>query len=380
MRNILTAILFFFTSFSVKANFEQVDSTAIGDSLMQVFQFEKAREIYYSIHRFNPADADILYKLGYCHTQLGNYQDGIIYLKESFNIDTMQINVVMQLAIVHGKIGMDKEAADFFLRLIDLDPENGFYRKQAASSLIATGRKDEAIEQLKLAIDLNNLDMESYHLLAKLYFNSGNFELAKKTAHDGLSKNTRNVDLMFISSRVSFYFKDYDQVIELGNLATSINKDTSRWNLYMGYCHYFKNQYKDCVMWLNTSIEDKSIGEQGYTYLANAYIKLGDKVRAMESLDKAIESAKDNNLESNLQNKAILLHEMKNDKEALKLLEQSYSINYNPAILFRIGQFYYNKKQYNSAKNYLQSYQKSKDKSYQNETTKLLEAIKKIYK
>ena len=361
---------------SQASNRDQVDSTAIGDSLMQVFQFEKAREVYYSIHRFHPGNQDVLYKLGYCHTQLGNYRDAIIYLKESFNLDSTQLNVALQLATVHTRVGLMEEAGGYYMRLIRLDPENGYYRKLAATSLAALGKVDEAVIQLLHAIEFNDMDMESYHQLAKLYFNSGNFELAKKTAHDGLSKNNRNVDLLFISARVSFYFKNYTEVINLGINATSINKDTSRWNLYMGYSNYFLKQYKESILWLNTAVQDKSIGEQGYTYLANALIKEGDDQGALVALDKAIIIARDNNLESNLQNKAILLNNRHKDAEAISLLEQAYHLERNAPVLFKIGEMYYHQKKYNKASSYLNRYQKSGDKVYLKECADLLNKLK----
>lgn len=377
MRKYLIILLLLTGISSIHANYQdQVDSTVIGDSLMQVFQFEKAREVYYSIHRFHPGNQDVLYKLGYCHTQLGNYRDGIIYLKESFQLDSTQLNVVMQLASVHSKVGLREEANGYYLRLITLDPENSYYRKLTAASLAAVGKIQEAVTQLQLAIELNDMDMESYHQLAKLYFNSGNFELAKQTAHDGLSKNNRNVDLLFISARVSFYFKDYEAVLGLGSNATAINKDTSRWNLYMGYSNYFLKRYKETILWLNTAVEDKSIGEQGYTYLANALMKEGDDQKAMVALDKAISAARDNNLESNLQNKAIILNKQNKDAEAIKLLEQAYNLERNAPVLYKIGEMYYHQKKYPKASSYLNRYQKSGDKTYLKECTELLNKLK----
>lgn len=133
-------------------------------------------------------------------------------------------------------------------------------------------------------------------------------------------------------------------------------------------------------LFLNTAISDKSISEQGYTYLANSYIKTDNPVKANECLDKAIMMARDNNLESNLQNKAIIMHEDKKDSEAIKLLEEAYHINKNPQILFRLGQMHFNKKQYSTARSYLNQYQKSKDTFFQKEAIILKEKIKSAEK
>jgi tetratricopeptide (TPR) repeat protein len=360
------------------ANNQQVDTTSIPDSLMQVFQFEKAKEILYNLNRSAPGNSIVLYKLGQCHYNLGNYTDAAIYLNDSYKEDSTQSAVVIQLAVVNSKLGLYDKAVQGYQRLVQIDKENGYYHRLLANAYVTTKTPMEAIGHLLMAIELNDMDMEAYNMLAKLYFNAGDFEKAGEIAHTGLSKNARNTDLLFINARVAYLGKDYDKVLSLGDAALKVNADTSRWNLYLGYSSYFLKKYPECILWLNTAIQDKSINEQSYTYLANAYIKSDDPTKGLESLNKAIEIAKDNNLESNLQNKAILLHDADQDAEAIKLLEEAYHINKNPQVLFRLGQMHYNKKQYKSAKMYLESYQKSSDKLYIKEATELIGFLKKM--
>jgi tetratricopeptide (TPR) repeat protein len=277
-------------------------------------------------------------------------------------------------------MGQYQKAVDSYEKLIRLDSDNGYYHRLTANALITAKNQAKAAMHLNIALALNDMDMESYNMLAKLYFNTGDFNKASETANAGLTKNMRNVDLLFINARVAFMTKNYEKVIGYGNAALRINADTSRWNLYLGYCSYYMDNYADCILWLNTAINDKSISEQGYTYLANSYLKTGNNIKAHECFDKAIVMAKDDNLGSNLQNKAILLHDEKKDSEAIRLLEDAYHIDKNPQILFRLSQMHYNKKQYSSARSYLNQYQKSKDTLYQKEAISLKEKIKEAEK
>lgn len=107
--------------------------------------------------------------------------------------------------------------------------------------------------------------------------------------------------------RIAYALKNYTEAAELGTRGMSINSDSSRWNLFTGYAYYYLEDYKSCIPWLLSAVNDNSIGEQGLTLLANSYLNTGNQEKALEYIDIAIELAKDNNLESNLQNKAIIL-------------------------------------------------------------------------
>ena len=154
------------------ANNQQVDTTSIVDSLMQVFQFEKAKEILYDLNRSAPGNSIVLYKLGQCHYNLGNYTDAAIYLNDSYKEDSTQSAVVIQLAVVNSKLGLYDKAVQGYQRLVQIDKENGYYHRLLANAYVTTKTPMEAIGHLLMAIELNDMDMEAYNMLAKLYFNA----------------------------------------------------------------------------------------------------------------------------------------------------------------------------------------------------------------
>lgn len=380
MKKNYTIVILLFLCCDLYAGEQQRDSLFVADSLMEAYQYAKAREVLYSIQRFRPDNADVLYKLAYCHNQMGNYFDGKIYLENAYKIDSSGINIILQLAQTYNKLGQDDKAVQAYKKLIELDSTNGYYYRITALELSNNRKYGEAIYYLKKAIHYNDLDMESYNLLAKLYFNSGLFNHAKDIANTGLSKNPRNADLIFINMRIAFTLRNYEEVTELGEMGAAVSRDSSRWNLYTGYAYYYRNNYTACIQWLLTSVRDGSIGEQGYTYLANSYLNTGDNDNAMSCLDKAIKMGMDNNLESNLQNKAILLNDQGKGRESLQLFEKAYHIYNNPKILYRQATIHYNLKEYPRARTRLNQYLRSGDKDFVSEARQLLTRVDAITK
>jgi len=380
MKKNYTIVILLFLCCDLYAGEQQRDSLFVADSLMEAYQYAKAREVLYSIQRFRPDNADVLYKLAYCHNQMGNYFDGKIYLENAYKIDSSGVNIILQLAQTYNKLGQDDKAVQAYKRLIELDSTNGYYYRITALELSNNRKYGESIYYLKKAIHYNDLDMESYNLLAKLYFNSGLFNHAKDIANTGLSKNPRNADLIFINMRIAFTLRNYEEVTELGEMGASVSHDSSRWNLYTGYAYYYRNNYTACIQWLLTSVRDGSIGEQGYTYLANSYLNTGDNDNAMSCLDKAIKMGMDNNLESNLQNKAILLNDQGKGRESLQLFEKAYHIYNNPKILYRQATIHYNLKEYAKARTKLNQYLRSGDKDFVSEARQLLTRVDAITK
>ncbi len=374
MRNIYFAILLFFTVIAHAQKTPEVE-LAVGDSLINSYQFERAREVLYSVVREFPDNVDALYKLAYCHNRSGNYFDSRIYLKNASAIDSSRADIIILLAQTYSQMGLQDSSLTTYQRLLQIDTANGYYCRIVAEQLIPQKKFSEAIELLDRAIRLNDLDMESYNLLAKVLYNLSLYDFAGQVANNGLLKNPRNPDLIFINMRIAYALKNYTEAAELGTLGMNISSDSSRWNLFTGYAYYYLDDYKSCIPWLLNAVNDNSIGEQGLTLLANSLLNTGNQEKAQEYIDMAIELAKNNNLESNLQNKAIILAREGKIGEATKLMEQAYTLNWNPKILFRHASMQLNSKNYSSARTLLKKYLASGDTEFKKEAATVLKQI-----
>ncbi|HRN34757.1 MAG TPA: tetratricopeptide repeat protein [Saprospiraceae bacterium] len=374
MKNIYFALIFLSTVFANAQKTPAVE-LAVGDSLIKSYQFDRAREVFYSVIREFPDNVDALYQLAYCHNRTGNYFDSRIYLKNATALDPSRADILILLAQTYGQLGFRDSSLTTYQRLLEIDTANGYYCRIVAEQMIPQKKFSEAINLLDRAIRLNDLDMESYNLLAKVLYNLSLFDFAGQVANTGLQKNPRNPDLIFINMRIAYALKNYTEAAELGTRGMSINSDSSRWNLFTGYAYYYLEDYKSCIPWLLSAVNDNSIGEQGLTLLANSYLNTGNQEKALEYIDIAIELAKDNNLESNLQNKAIILTREGKIREATKLMEQAYALNWNPKILFRHASMQINNKHYASARSLLKKYLASGDAEFKKEATTVLKEI-----
>jgi serine/threonine-protein kinase len=134
--------------------------TNLGSDYFYLGRFDEAVHAYQAAINLSPRN-DILYRnLGDAYIKLGaraeaeqQYQNAIQLLQERLRINAQDALAVGDLAVCYAKLNDDGRALANIERAIALEPHNTTIMYLQAVVFALTGRSDEAIEQLKHALD-----------------------------------------------------------------------------------------------------------------------------------------------------------------------------------------------------------------------------------
>ncbi len=123
---------------------------------------------------------------GLTQMAVGNYSDALDSFLRALiytpNYPTLEIN----LGVVYGAMQQPAEAERHFLRAVALAPANDEARFFYGRWLKESGRMDEALHQLQIAVQLNPPRMPTHDLLAETYAALGDTENAHAAALETL--------------------------------------------------------------------------------------------------------------------------------------------------------------------------------------------------
>ena len=193
-----------------------------------------------------------------------------------------------------------KEAIDYYLKAVDLEPKNEEIFRNLGKSLINEERYDEAIDAFNQSLNLksNNADC---------YFNLGLISLSRKEYLKSLSNFNKTIEL-----KNNFYQAYYNLGI-VYNLLGNLTKSEENYNLAIKY----NNKYL-----------------KAYNNLSTIYIRQKKFKEAVDTLQACL--SVDSNYIQAITNLGVAYQAMNNFKEALLMYEKA--INIQPYFVKAISQ------------------------------------------
>lgn len=119
-----------------------------------------------SLTKSAPANAAVLYNLGICYSELGQYDEAIIRLKRAVKLDPDHAHAWVGIGNAYHRMRKPEQALEAFEKAVDLNPNDGYTRRNLGGILIGFKRLDEAIVHLRKALDLMPDDPQSIFGLA----------------------------------------------------------------------------------------------------------------------------------------------------------------------------------------------------------------------
>ena len=136
-----------------------------GQILLELRQFEFVRSILADLKSRFPGKEDVLHlELAYCES-IKDYFSAIDVAKKILAISPNFASVWNCLGKAYFELGSIGNARDSFQKAIDNDPENPEYRNHIGLTHAALGDRRQAEENYRIAISLNNGDIEAYRNL-----------------------------------------------------------------------------------------------------------------------------------------------------------------------------------------------------------------------
>jgi serine/threonine protein kinase/tetratricopeptide (TPR) repeat protein len=185
----------------------------------------------------------------------------IDHLKTAVTLDPLNIVALNNLAYVLSDSGLYEEAERYYLKVIEVVPENVIYRKRLAGHYQRTGQLKKMIEVYEEAVEIDPDYWDLYYWYAESRFNLGQKEEAIGVFEDLVKK-----------------------------MPDSINT----YHTYGRFLYYYINDYEEAIYKFNKCLELNPQVDEAYNLLAYSYSKVDDFNRALESINRAIEIAPDN--------------------------------------------------------------------------------------
>ena len=201
---------------------------------------------------------------------LGEAYNSLAYYKESYEWDFL---------------GAEKD----FKRAIELNPNYATAHFWYGELLQITGQFDEAVEEIKIALDLDPISLIIKSGLGWAYLNAGKLDLAKSQLRQSIAMDPDFAQAHRVLGIVYLHEKKYQDAITEFKEHRELS-GSSVWSLSnLGYAYTKAGQYDEA----NKILEEmETISKEKYVspyWMAQIYVGLGENEKALDLLEKAYE-------------------------------------------------------------------------------------------
>ncbi len=357
------------------ANAQIIDSI---NFYSQQYNYEKVIKLISKLDQ-NSLNQDLLYLKSIALKGLNKYQEAIPILKEIYQADSTNLNVICELAECNKSINNFKEAQQLYQKAILLNPENKYLIQQLANSYYSDDNfiqaikfyltaisadttyyltrqlakcydnlemSDTAILFYKKAISFNPKDGQSIYRLSTIFKNLENYNEAINYTDSYLKINTNNLKILKLSGYLHYLNKDYNIAAKKFKYCLQLNDTTIFVNKYLGYSLFKLEQYGEAKDYLEYAcLKDSSNADLCYV-LALSCSHSYYKNQAIEYFNKTLDllTPKPELLSQVYQDLAIANDEYSRFQEALNAYLKAYELTPNDTLLiFKIGSYYDNR-------------------------------------
>ncbi len=134
--------------------------------MLQSGRLQEALPYLESLTKQLPDHAQVLYNLGICYSELGQYDEAVIRLKRAVQIDPRHAHAWVGIGTAYHRMRKPEQALEAFARAMELSPADPFVRRGMGGVLLATGRAAEALPHLRQALKALPDDPQTLFALA----------------------------------------------------------------------------------------------------------------------------------------------------------------------------------------------------------------------
>lgn len=119
-----------------------------------------------AINKSEPNNAAVLYNLGICYSELGQYDEAIIRLKRAVQIDPSHAHSWVGIGNAYHRMRKPEQALEAFGQAVRVNPKDGHTQRNMGGMLVTMKRPAEGVPYLRNALALLPDDPHSIYGLA----------------------------------------------------------------------------------------------------------------------------------------------------------------------------------------------------------------------
>ena len=245
--------------------------------------------------------APVLVTLGILHRSTGQYQEAISYFKRALQIDSLDSETYAQLASAYESAGRIGEAEATYRRSIALRSEYWRSYYNLARYYVFRGMNDSAAAQAAIAESLSPAATLPYESIGSLYAFMGRFDRAKDLLERALAIEPSYVSLSNLGAIYQMEGQS-QKSIGLYERALAINdKDYRVWSSLAGMYKMLpdgqpkaRSAYERAIELAERNHEINPREPDLICYLADCYLQIGRREKAVAMAREAVQIAPDN--------------------------------------------------------------------------------------
>jgi tetratricopeptide (TPR) repeat protein len=262
----------------------------LGGAYEAVPDFAKAAAAYEKYITLGPPDAwKAQWRLGFCRTQLGEYDSAIASLLEAQKAQPMDLKVRDSLAEAYVKAGRLEDAEGVYIALAGLNPpEAKNYYRQAYQMYDGAGKFDKAVGPLKKIIELDPKNETNFYYLGMTYFKVPDYDQAVAAFQQALAVKPGFPHAWYQIGSSYFNAKKYKEAAEAYKKYSELAPQDAAGPLNVGVAYIQAKNYEAALEPLKKAVELKPDNGVALANLAIVYINLKDMYSAKEIYNKLL--------------------------------------------------------------------------------------------
>lgn len=119
-----------------------------------------------AINKGEPGNAAVLYNLGLCYSELGQFDEAIIRLKRAVKMDPDYLHAWVGIGVAYHRLRKPEQAFEAYREAVRINPNDGYTQRNLGSLLMSIKRPSEALPHLRQALALMPDDPQAIFGLA----------------------------------------------------------------------------------------------------------------------------------------------------------------------------------------------------------------------
>jgi tetratricopeptide (TPR) repeat protein len=242
----------------------------------------------------SPLNGRALMNYGLTLMAKGDYQNALAYFERALPLTPSYSTLETNLGVANAALRRDVEAEKHFQRSIQLTPEIAVPYYFYGRWLNSVGRVQEAIDQLKTAIEKTPSDFESRYLLMQIYADLKNIPELKSLVTETLkiapfdAKTRSFSDISVPDPEINY--PDLPRIRNLLLVDAFIDKSLK---------YYEQGRFSDSINAAQKALKIDPKNARAYNNIGAAYASLGQFDKAIEAQENALKISPDFELAKN---------------------------------------------------------------------------------
>jgi protein O-GlcNAc transferase len=232
---------------------------------------KKAEKKYQEVLRWEPVNADAWLHLGALYYMKEQYQDALLLLIKSIEIDPLKTIRHYNLGVVLEAVGDRSQAIRAYQEAIKLDPQNIQAYNNLGNILAQAGEIEQAESVYRQAIATNPEHFGGY-------LNLGNILMLRQQIDEAIAAYETALRLQ----------PRYPDILNNLGLAFEAKNDKAQASSYLGYAFYRQNKHEIAISYFQKFLEIQTGDRDFYIALADCYQLTNEYDEALKVYEDSI--------------------------------------------------------------------------------------------